>query len=327
MKCRVLLGVCGVVLAAASTVAAAPAVTGGLVFYYGFDDVTTAGDDVFVEDGSGNDMDAKVVTRATAGETSTITFVPGVYGNCADFTVTNPDDGTDDDYAVLEVVNTWRNLDRPEPLVPGDPSQGYAFQSDGDEPEPSEVPTDAMTYALWVNTEAKPSGTDDSQSTINPGAWDPDSGPSDGCGDAPAAWPYHLEIKNGGYRFTIRADGGDGVGGVEIVHQSPIPGSTPVFGEWVHIAWTYSKADAKWAFYINGEEFASGAPLIAGDIYDNWDLGCTIGSEADIGRQFIGQMDEIYMFKRALSASEIATLAVFPRPARRPQRRRLREFR
>ena len=319
MKCRSLVVAIGVVLIGAVAASAGPAVTGGLVFYYSFDDITS-GTDVIVNDGSGNGMDGKVVTAATAGQTSSITFVPGVYGNCASFNVTAPDDAANDDYACIEIVNCWDTAGEPDPLgYDGDPADGcyaYAFQDDGDEPGPTEVPTDAMTLALWVNTEAKSVG-DTTQATFCAAAYDADAGGSGGLGSARAAWPYHLEVKNDKFRYTIRQDGGVGVGMQTIVNEGGVMdqyGNTvmPAFGEWMHIAWVYSKSQAKWWFYLNGEVAGSAAAESPGDIYDNWTNGALLGLNPDIARQFTGEMDEVYLFKRALSASEIATLAEFP---------------
>jgi hypothetical protein len=311
MKCRFFVAAFGLVLATAVAASAAPLVTGGLVFYYSFDDITT-GDDVIVNDGSGNGMDGKVVTAASAGQTSSITFVPGVYGNAASFNVSAPDDAANDDYATIEIVNCWDTAGEPDPLGPdGDPADGaysYAFQNDGDEPNPADIPTNAMTLALWVNTDSKSVGHS-SQATFCASAYDPDHGKSDGLGNARAAWPYHLEVRNNDYRYTIRYDGGVG-GTMQTIVSENVP--NPTFGEWSHIAWVYNSSPAKWSFYLNGDEVATGVPAAAQPIDDNWDNGALLGLNPDIARQFTGEMDEVYMFKRALSASEIAILAEFP---------------
>ena len=309
MKCRFFVTAVGLVLATALFASAAPLVTGGLAFYYSFDDVDF-GDDVIVNDGSGNDMNGKVVTAASDGQTSAITFVPGVYGNAASFAVSAADDAANDDYACIEIVNTWDTAGEPAPLGPdGDPADGalsYAFQNDGDEPNPADIPTSAMTLALWANC---PSAKG-SQATFCASAYDPDRGTSGGLGNVRAAWPYHLEIKDTTFRYTIRYDGGDGAGMETIVSHNPVPNAAPVYGEWMHLAWVYDASE--WAFYMNGEKVASGAPDAAQPIYDNWDNGALLGMNPDVARQFFGEMDEVYMFKRALSASEIATLAVMP---------------
>lgn len=310
MKWKFLVVGIGLVLASAIAVSAGPAVTGGLVFYYSFDDITT-GDDVIVNDGSGNGMDGKVVTSASSGETSMITFVPGVYGNAAQFNVSKPDDSGKNDWAMIEIVNSWVSLGRPEPLGPdGDGASAYAWQSDGDEPNPADIPTSGFTLALWVNTSQKPAGTDDAQTTFIAVAYDPDMGGFAGNGYARNAWPYHPEVKNNGYRYTLRKDGGVGVGMQDLVHRNPIPDITPVWDTWSHLAWTFNENES-WAFYIDGEVVASGVPA-TGTIYDNWNNGACLGVLPEIGRQFIGQMDEVYVLKRSLSASEIAILAEFP---------------
>lgn len=320
MKCVSCVAAVGLVLAAAVAASAGPAVTGGLVFYYSFDDITT-GTDVIVNDGSGNDMDGRVVTAASPGQTSSITFVPGVQGNCAQFNVSLPDDAANNDWAAIEIVNCWETMGEPEPLrLDGDqnyPGTGtknwYAFQEDGDEPAPADLPTTGMTLAMWVNTSYKYVG-DSTQATFCPSAYDPDANSSGGAGNVRAAWPYHLEVKNDGYRYTIRKDGGVGAGMQTIVSTNPVVNDygmavSPVFDTWSHIAWTYSQAQASWGFYIDGQKVASGIPESASPIYDNWDNGALLGLNVDIARQFIGQMDEVYMFKRALSDSEIALLA------------------
>ena len=282
-------------------------------------------------------MDGKVVAAASAGQTSSITFVPGVYGNCASFACSAADDSANKDFACIEIANCWATAGEPDPVaenggLDGDPyypdpssykpAYAYDFQNDGDEPSAADLPTDAMTLAMWANC---PAAKGD-QATFCASAYDPDKGPSGGLGDARAAWPYHLEIKDSSFRYTIRYDGGTGPGtgdgdayGMKtIVSTNPVmdPNSgaqpSPDYGTWMHIAWVYSQSQSKWWFYKNGEVAAQGSVESAQPIYDNWDNGALLGMNPDVARQFIGEMDEVYMFKRALSASEIATLAQFP---------------
>ena len=333
MKYRYFVSAFGFVLAAGVAALAAPAVTDGLVFYYSFDDIT-CGADVIINDGSGNDMDGRVVTAASPGQTSSITFVSGVSGNAARFTVSAADDLANNDYAAIEIVNCWETVGKPAPLgLDGDPyypqpsnyaeCYAYEFQDDGDEPDAADIPTDAMTFALWVKTTSSP----ELQATFCASAYDPDQRPSRGLGNARAAWPYHLEIRDTTFRYTIRQDGGVGPGtgngsayGMQtIISENPIEGQfgndvALTHGEWTHVAWVYSQSQAVWSFYLNGEEVATGVPDGEGPIYDNWDNGALLGLTPDIARQFIGEMDEVYMFKRALSGHEVATLAAVPEP-------------
>ena len=310
MMCRIFLCSVGIVLAGALTATAAPAVTGGLVFYYSFDDVTTVGDDVIVEDGSGNDMDGTVKVSASDGGASSLTFVPGLYGNCAQFDVSKPNDAGHDDYALIQLVDMWQTVGRPEPEIAGDYSS-YAYLDNGDEPDPADIPTDAMTFACWVNVEQY-SGD---HTTFTAAAFDPDQG-FHASTSTYAAWPYHLQIESSTkdcFRYTIRKDGGVGVGHQALVDEKALMAyeANQINGRWAHLAWTFSEADSSWAFYLDGEKKASGVPE-AGEIYDNWDVGAALGCGISIGRQFLGQMDEAYLFKRCLSDSEIAILAESP---------------
>ena len=312
---RVFLCSLGILLASAMTVTAAPAVTGGLVFYYSFDDITNSGDDVIVEDGSGNDMDGTVRVSASTGNTSTITFVPGVYGNCAQFDVSNPNDAGRKDFALIEIVDMYHTVGCPEPEIAGDYSS-FAYLNNGDEPDPADIPTDAMTFACWLNVELY----DNSHTTFVASAFDPDHGVQDST-QTHSAWPYHLQVESSSkncFRYTIRKDGGDGVQHQTLVNETALMTSegnqieaNQINGRWAHLAWTFSEADATWAFYLDGVKMASGVPD-SGEIYDNWDVGAALGCGMSIGRQLLGQMDEAYLFKRCLSDSEIATLAANP---------------
>ncbi len=309
MKCRFLVAAIGLVLASAVVASAGPAVTGGLVFYYSFDDIGTSGDDVIVNDGSGNGMDGRVVTSASPGETSTITFVPGVYGNAASFNVSKANDSEKMDWACIEIVDSWQTLGKPDPETPGDPAS-YAYLNNGDEPNPADIPTSGMTFALWVNTALG----DADQATFCAAAFDPDSSVSSGTATN-TAWPYHLQIQkasSNSFRYTIRKDGGVGAGMETIVSDSNIlaGSANQIDNKWTHLAWTF-KQNTSWGFYVDGQKMAGGTPE-TGTIYDNWDVGAFLGLNQDIARQFMGQMDEVYMFKRELSDSEIALLAEFP---------------
>ena len=237
MKCRVLVFAIGFGLAIALSASADPAVTGGLVFYYSFDDITT-GDDVIVEDGSGNDMDGKVLAEGDAS----MTFVPGVYGNCASYNIITEDKTN---YAAIEIVDKILN--------------------NGDEPNPADIPTSALTLALWVNTSM--SGD---QATFCPGSYDETCSWRDDL-QAYVNWPYHLEVRDNYYRTTLRDAGMTTVVNAKVGDPGGVnPEVDPIYDEWSHIAWTFSQADASWKFYLNGEAVSSGAPAGAGQIADDW---------------------------------------------------------
>ncbi len=96
------------------------------------------------------------------------------------------------------------------------------------------------------------------------------------------------------------------------------------FNQWVHIAATWDTATDVYAIYYNGVEIATGGPeagnedALLGDWGNDTDLNgdffaAGIGAVMDSGgRRTQGLVDELYVFKRALSASEVATLALIP---------------
>jgi hypothetical protein len=86
--------------------------------------------------------------------------------------------------------------------------------------------------------------------------------------------------------------------------------ATIVSNQWVHFAGTYDAAAKKLAIYINGTkigEIATNGDAMASD----WCGGSRIGCTVDGGgiRQYIGDMDEFYLFNRALTQAEITKLA------------------
>jgi len=88
-------------------------------------------------------------------------------------------------------------------------------------------------------------------------------------------------------------------------------GSVIPVGVWTHTSFTYSRITGKWVFYINGAEVASGAcsytisetnlPLL---------IGCEgyPGSDPAYGFFFDGSIDELRIYNRILTASEVKTL-------------------
>jgi len=83
-------------------------------------------------------------------------------------------------------------------------------------------------------------------------------------------------------------------------------------GKWVHLAATYNGSDSNTArLYLNGAEVTSGPFYFSGSDPNTIDL--TIGNTAELEHQsvesFNGDLDEAYIFNRALDASEIAYLA------------------
>ena len=227
---------------------AMPAVTGDLVIYYNYDEVTGV-----VADGSGKGHDGTVV--------GDVTDAAGKIGRAAKF-------GTSGSPGYLDLG-------------------GPTFDS-------SDIPTSAFTLAAW----AKVDGTSNQNAIFNARASD-------------NTWLIHPEIRIGDndYRLTVRKYGSVTI--VNINGGTPgykRPEGTPVANEWVHVAMTYSKADAWAILYVNGQVVAEVAPTEAADMAGDWGLGARVGYNIDNARHFSGLMDEFYMFKRALSQYEVQCL-------------------
>ena len=108
--------------------------------------------------------------------------------------------------------------------------------------------------------------------------------------------------------FTMHPDGTESLG----THVHVTSTTTLLIGEWVHVAGTWDGATAR--IFIDGTEESSapyslgmingGAPLFIGtDELNSWGY-----------YNFDGSIDDVYIYNRALSASEVFTLATIPEP-------------
>ena len=159
---------------------------------------------------------------------------------------------------------------------------------DLDQISPSEIPTTAMTVAAWVKVE-------DTGNTHEIFASQTGSG----------QFITHVELRSDNtVRFTLRDDSGNNI--INFV------GSSFLFDTWFHFAATYDQAADEVVVYINGNPVFSGASTLNAAIGSDWDLGARIGSTTDNARPFTGQMDEFYLYTRALSQTEIDTLVAVP---------------
>jgi hypothetical protein len=147
-----------------------------------------------------------------------------------------------------------------------------------------DIPKSAMTLAVWV----KCLNTGDHHATVNARAKD-------------NTWVMHAEIRSGGnYRWLLRTYGGTTI--------FDIQAGKVTWDEWTHYAGTYDRAAGKATLYINGEVIQQqnipSPPSIVGD----WGTGARVGYNVDNARAFTGLMDELYLFTRALSQTELNDL-------------------
>lgn len=139
------------------------------------------------------------------------------------------------------------------------------------------VPTEEMTLCAWVN--AVNTGQD--HAIFNARAGD-------------ATWLIHPELKSGGnFRWLLRTAGG--------VNIFDLRAGAVAWEEWLHYAGVYD--GKKGILYING--VAEGEQAGGGDIAPDWGQGARVGLNVDAARPFTGLMDDICMYKRALTADEI----------------------
>jgi hypothetical protein len=155
---------------------------------------------------------------------------------------------------------------------------------DGENFPVEEVPTAAITIAAWIKVE----NTGDHHAIFNARASD-------------STWLVHPEARsNGEFRWLLRSAGGSTI--------FDIRAGVVTWDEWLHFAGTYDKASGKATLYINGkkvhEENLSNPADIAGD----WGSGARVGYNIDAARPFTGLMDDLLLFRRALSLAEVQKL-------------------
>ena len=147
--------------------------------------------------------------------------------------------------------------------------------------------TDSITLAAWVKPEQLAT-----QYLVKKATNGGTNGYELSLSSSGSSWPNKVF-----FRFN-QATSGDTYR-INSTTLYPYGGST-----WIHIAGTYDGTTMR--LYVNGVQESSLATTIA--IAAN-SLGLGIGAQADGVSKFMGQMDDVRIYHRALSASEIAALA------------------
>lgn len=112
------------------------------------------------------------------------------------------------------------------------------------------------------------------------------------------------------FQFQVRPESG-GTFRIETGTAAIVsPGNTlnPLAQIWAHVAATFDGTTAR--LYLNGQQVAAGAfSLNAAGAASNMGIGCVTGGGAGFsgnGEVFLGDMDEVCIYNRALSQEEIA---------------------
>jgi hypothetical protein len=142
------------------------------------------------------------------------------------------------------------------------------------------IPRNEITLCAWINL--KNDGQD--HAIFN-------------AQSADQTWLVHPEAKSGGnFRWLLRSDGGTGI--------FDFTAGAVDWGNWQHYAGTYD--GKKGTLYINGE--VVGEANGSGKIAKDWNLGARVGKNIDDARPFAGLMDDINLWKAALTKDEIKTI-------------------
>jgi len=151
----------------------------------------------------------------------------------------------------------------------------------------ADIPVDAVTLCAWAN----PENTGDHEAIFNARAAD-------------QTWIIHPEFRSSGkVRWLLRAPGGVTIFNMEEGQWTP--------NQWIHYAGVYDSKTGLAILYLNGEKIKEmqgdpANPKIAAD----WGLGARVGKNIDDARPFAGLLDDLCLFKRALTQDEIKALMV-----------------
>lgn len=124
---------------------------------------------------------------------------------------------------------------------------------------------------------------------------------------------FILHLLQNTNQLVFAVNGSNGTsGGVE---EAAVSSAAVPFDEYSFVVGTWDDS-GDLAVYINGAPAGSNAGTIV-DINQTSDAPLTIGAEASDFRVFVGEIDEVALFDRALSATEVADLyaaALVPEP-------------
>ena len=174
-------------------------------------------------------------------------------------------------------------------------SDGGFIDLDGPNVPSADLPLDAMTLCAWAKVE----DTGGHHAIFNARAAD-------------GTWIVHPELRSdGGFRWLLRAAGGNTI--------FDIRGGQWAAGEWVHFGGVYSAADSKATLYINGEVAGTeDARIPNANIANDWGQGARVGKNIDDARPFTGLMDDLCLYKRALTQDEVKEIMASGPPIATP---------
>lgn len=157
---------------------------------------------------------------------------------------------------------------------------GSFIDMDGPNFPKEHIPTKAMTVAAWVKCE----NTGGHHAIFNARASD-------------ATWIVHPELRSeGNFRWLLRANGGATI--------FDIRAGVVKWDTWLHYAGTYDSKQGVAILYIDGKEVGRQTNLGA-TIAEDWGMGARVGYNIDNARPFTGLMDDLTIYRRALSQEEI----------------------
>ena len=118
-------------------------------------------------------------------------------------------------------------------------------------------------------------------------------------GSSACCLSYHLKITSGKARFAIVTTSGSNPD-IEIISNASIPDNT-----WTLVTATYSSSNSNLSLYINGTFDTSGS--YTGTIYNSV-VTMNIGARNTPSSFLTGTLDDVRIYSRALTASEILQL-------------------
>jgi hypothetical protein len=257
-----------------------------------FDSIDTGGDrsvtwDLTVpEDAEGQSTVAIDVSYESATDSASVTLEQSV----TVFTGDVPVEGLLAHYPLDGDTPTDASGNGNDATINGDPDTGIsgavngAYALDGDFLElPAFTPSDdSVSVAMWLNADNLSSDTEFL-------FW----------GDGP---PQFELWYTDGLRFIYYDGSSFGITGAPTLNTD----------EWIHLAGTYDDSTGEWTLYVDGTDVATANDSIGST--DTADVALSgnasrIGLHPDVGRQMAGSVDEVRVYDRALSGSEVETLA------------------